>query len=464
MGDDWAADPPEPEGWPLPRRGRPDPIPTDFSDDDMAFVDEDPYIEPVDSESVDSESVDKAEVDDFLNSVPWWVTDGEQIDVTARATRGNEREDFRRRGLSAGYDTFWGHVDDDPVSVLPIVRGAMLTLRWLDVASRSARTPQRLPLLLGAAVATAGAFGIVGGPPAHRLAACATSLVLGVVAALVVSRRVTSYRVAAIGGAALAVACVAVSTVPTIGATRWYPVLMGLAFAGAGLVVAALWPVVRRWRVERDLWTRPELALVAALLEFADCVESDPVTQDRRAAVQALDRAATRFEFAWHRVHRTGVDVTDRQLRGWAGRIRAETRELQRSFAFGDPSKVRLLLSTYLLIQAIVNRLPLDNKEDDWVRHGSWRRPPTSAIARLWARGKQSGRYVRQCLLAAVIASAALLLLAVTVWSAVPTFLGEHISRDLDPALTFDPTMRVFVATISLSLFALAGRAFTHRR
>ncbi|MEU4337959.1 hypothetical protein AB0F59_25450 [Micromonospora lupini] len=464
MGDDWAADPPEPEGWPLPRRARPDPIPTDGTDDDKLFLDEDPYIDLVDSESVDSEPVDKAEIDDYLDSVPWWVIHGERIDATARGNHRNTRERFGWDGLPAGYDTFWGLVDVDPVSVLPTVRGARLSLRWLDVASRSVRTPQRLPLLLGAVVATVGAFGIVGGSLAHRLATCATSLVLGVVAALVVSRRATSYRVAAIGGAAVAVACVAVSTVPTIRATRWYDVLMGLAFAGAGLVIAALWPLVRRWRIEQDLWADPELALVAALLEFADSVESDPVTQDRRGAVQALDRAATRFEFAWHRVHRTGVDVTDRQLRGWAGRIRAETRELQRSFAFGDPSKVRLLLSTYLLIQAIVNRYPLDAKEDGWVRHGSWRRPPTSAIARLWARGKQSGRYVRQCLLAAVIASAALLLLAVTVWSAVPTFIGEHISRDLGSALTFDPAMRVFVATISLSLFALAGRAFTHRR
>ncbi|MEU5780953.1 hypothetical protein [Micromonospora lupini] len=459
MGDDWAADPPEPEGWPLPRRGRPDPIPTDVTDDDLSFVDEDPYIEPV-----DSEPFSEPEFDDPLDPAPWWITQGEQIDATARANRRNERERFGWDGLPAGYDTFWGLVDVDPVSVLPTVRGARLKLGWMDIALDSARTPQRLPLLLGAVVATVGAFGIVGGSLVHRLAACATSLVLGVVAALVVSRRATSYRVAAIGGAAVAVACVAVSTVPTIRATRWYDLLMGLAFAGAGLVIAALRPLVRRWNLEQFVWTRPDMALVAALLEFADCVESNPEIQDRRRAVQALDRAATRFEFAWHRVHRTGVDVTDRQLRGWAGRIRAETRELQRSFAFGDPSKVRLLLSTYLLIQAIVNRDPLDHNEDDWVRHGSWRRPPTSAIARLWARGRQSGRYVRQCLLAAVIASAALLLLAVTVWSAVPTFIGEHISRDLGSALTFDPTMRVFVATISLSLFALAGRAFTHRR
>ncbi|MGC4878203.1 hypothetical protein ACLQ26_18345 [Micromonospora sp. DT43] len=460
MGDERAADAPEPEGWPLPRRARPDPIPTDVTDDDLLFADEDPYIEPLDGEPVDSEPFSEPEFDE----VPWWVTHGERIDATARANRRNTREKFGWDGLPAGYDTFWGHVDVDPVSVAPAVRGARITLDWLDFASRSVGTPQRLPLLLGAVVATVGAFGIVGGSLVDRLAACATSLVLGVVAALVASHRALSYRAAATGGAAMAVACVAVSTTSTIRATRWYDVLMGLAFAGAGLVVAALWPIVRRWRVERDLWTRPELAMVAALLEFADCVESDPETQDRRDAVQALDRAATRFEFAWHRVHRTGVDVTDRQLRGWAGRIRAETRELQRAFAFGDPSKVRLLLSTYLLIQAIVNRYSLDDNEDDWVRHGSWRRPPTSAIARLWALGKQSGRYVRQCLLAAVIASAALLLLAVTVWSAVPTFIGEHVSRDLGSALAFDPTMRVFVATISLSLFAVAGRAYTHRR
>lgn len=432
---------------------------TDIPDDDVLFVDEEP-----DSPPADSEPVDEAEVADRMDQVPWWISHGEQIDATALANRKKAREEFRRSGLPAGYDTFWGHVDDDPVSVVPIVRGARLTLDWLDFALRPVRTPQRLPLILGVVVAAIAVFGIVGGSLAHRLVVFATSLVLGVVVALAVLLLAIPYRLAAIGGAAMAVVSVAASATPAIHATRWYDVLVGLAFAGAGLVVAALWPLVHVWRVERDLWTRPHLALVAALLEFGDCVEADPAPPDRRRAVQALDRAATRFEFAWHRVNRTGVDVTDRQLRGWAGRIRAETRELQRWFAFDAPSKVHLLLRTYLLIQAIVNRYSLDDHEDRWVRHGSWHRPPTSAVARLWARGKQSGRYLRQCLLAAVLAIAALLLLAVTVWGAVPTFIGTHVSRELGSALTFDPTMRVFVATISLSLFAVAGRAFTHRR
>ncbi|MEU1588153.1 hypothetical protein [Micromonospora sp. NPDC005710] len=422
--------------------------------DDMPFVDEEFDIEPV----------DEPEVADRLDPMPWWITHGERIDATVLANRRKEREEFRRRGLPAGYDTFWGHVDDDPVSVTATVRGARLTLDWLDVALHPLRTPQRLPLVLGVLVAAIAAFGIVGGSLADRVVASATSLLLGAVAALVVSRLAVGYRVAAIGGAVAAVASVAVSATPEIHPTRWYDVLVGLAFAGSGLAAAALWSSVCVWRVERDVWTRPHLALVAALLEFGECVDADPAPPDRRRAVQALDRAANRFEFAWHRANRTGVDVTDRQLRGWAGRIRAETRELQRGVAFDAPSRVHLLLRTYLLIQAIVNRHSLEDNEELWVRHGSWHRPPTSAVARLWARGKQSGRYLRQCLLAAVLAITALLLLAVTVWNAVPTFIGAHVSRDLGSALTFDPTMRVFVATISLSLFAVAGRAFTHRR
>lgn len=243
--------------------------------------------------------------------------------------------------------------------------------------------------------------------------------------------------------------------------TRWYDVLVGLAFAAAGVFVAAMRLIALAWRAERIHWTRPDVAMVAALLEFSDSVEFAP--QDRRQAVAALDRAATRFELEWHRANQTGVDVTDRQLRGWAGRIRAETRELQRWCAFGTPSTFALLMQTYGLILAIVNRDSIDEQEDAWVRHGSWRRPPTSALARLWVRGKQSGRYVRQCLLAGFIAITALLLLADTVWSAVPTFIGTHVSRALGSALNFDPTVRVFVATISLSLFAVAGRAFTRR-
>ncbi len=440
-------------------------------DDDVLFVDDDVFIDALpfvdeepDSPRPDSGPVDEGEDADGADPLPWWIIHGEQINATALANRKNEREELRQRGLPAGYDTFWGHVEDDPVSVVPTLRDAIRTLDWLDRALQPLRTPQLPPLLVGVGVAAVAAFGIVGGSPTHRLAATATSVLLGVVAALVVVRLAIPTRVTASGGAAVAVVSVAVSATPAIHLTRWHDVLVGLAFAGAGLVVVALWPLASEWRIRRDLWTRPHLALVAALLEFGECVEADAAPSSRRRAVQALDRAATRFEFAWPRVNRTGVDVTDRQLRAWTGRIRAETRELQRGLAFHAPSKLHLLLRTYLLIQAIVNRHTLDENEDRWVRHGSWRRPPTSAIARLWARGKQSGRYVRQCLLAAVLASAALLLLAVTVWSAVPTFIGTHVSRDLGSALTFDPTMRVFVATISLSLFAVAGRAFTHRR
>jgi sirohydrochlorin ferrochelatase len=154
-------------------------------------------------------------------------------------------------------------------------------------------------------------------------------------------------------------------------------------------------------------WKRPDVALIAALLEFADSVESDLPPPSRRRAVETLDRAAARFELEWHRVNRTGINVTDRQLRAWAGRIRAETRELQRAFAFGPPSREVLLLQTYELIRAVVNRYMLADHENTWVRHGSWRKPPTTTLARLWVRGRTSGRYVLQCLLAAFIAAAA---------------------------------------------------------
>ncbi|MEU8166810.1 hypothetical protein AB0B97_09875 [Micromonospora sp. NPDC049004] len=483
--DEWAADAPAPDDRQLPRRAVRPPRVVLFredlievaddspvsrerwsaspADDDLLFVDDEPDSTRADVDwSDEGDPVDAAEAADGPYAVPWWVTHGEHIDAT---TRSNRREHGNRlHGIVAGYDTFWDHVDVDPQSVVPTVRDAKIALAWRDVSLQFLRTPGPLPLLFGAVVAAVAAFAMVGGPLAHRLVAAATSLSVGVVLALAVSRLAVPYRGAAVGGGAAVAACVAASAVPTIQATRWYDVLVGLAFAGAGLLFVALWPLVRAWRVEREHWTRPDVALIAALLEFADHVESDPAPPERRRVVEALDRAATTFEFAWHRVNRTGVDATDRQLRAWAGRIRAETRELQRWYAFDAPSKVYLLLRTYLLIQAIVNRYSLDDHEEGWVRHGSWRRPPTSAIARLWVRGKRSGRYVRQCLLAAVLASVALLLLAVTVWSAVPTFVGVHISRDLGSALNFDPTMRVFVATISVSLFAVAGRAFTHRR
>ncbi|MEU8179290.1 hypothetical protein AB0B86_00780 [Micromonospora sp. NPDC049047] len=433
------------------------------ADDDLLFADDEPDSTWADVDwSDEGDPTDATEAADGPDAVPWWVTHGEHIDAT---TRSNRREGGKRlHGILAGYDTFWDHVDVDPQSMVPTVRAAKLALARRDVALHFLRTPGPLPLLFGAVLAAVAAFAMVGGPLAHRLVASATSLSVGVVLALAVSRLAVPCRGVAIGGGAAVAACVAASAVPTIQATRWYDVLVGLAFAGAGLLFVALWPVVRAWRVERDHWTRPDVALIAALLEFADHVESDPAPPDRRRAVEALDRAATTFEFAWHRVNRTGVDVTDRQLRAWAGRVRAETRELQRWYAFDAPSKVYLLLRTYLLLQAIVNRYSLDDNEEGWVRHGSWRRPPTSAIARLWVGSKRSGRYLRQCLLAAVLAGVALLLLAVTVWSAVPTFVGVHISRDLGSALNVDPTMRVFVATISVSLFAVAGRAFTHRR
>jgi hypothetical protein len=397
--------------------------------------------------------------------VPWWVIEGEEIDATALSNRKLFRERNRSLGLPAGYDTFWGFIDVDPVSVVPTLRTANVALDWRDLALQRLSVPRPLTLTVGVVVAAAAMFGIVGGSSDRRMVAVATSLIVGVMIAVVVPRFaiMTPSRLAAIGVAA-ALGCVAVSAVPAIHVTRLSDILVGLAFVGAGLAVAALWPIAQAWRIEREHWKHPDVALVASLLKFSDCVESDPASEDRRRAVAALDRAATRFELSWHHVNRTGVDVTDRQLRAWASRIRAETRELQRWFAFGAPSTIALLMHTYELIQAIVNRYSLDDHEDAWIRHGSWHRPPTSTLARLWARSKVSGRYVRQCLLAGLIATTASLLLADTVWSAVSTFIGTHLSRSLGSALNFDPTVRVFVATISLSLFAVAGRAFTRRQ
>ncbi|MFY1573617.1 hypothetical protein ACN26Z_01845 [Verrucosispora sp. WMMD703] len=376
--------------------------------------------------------------------------------------QGNLRERVRRLGGPAGYDTFWGLVAAEPVSVLPTVRTAILL--WRDRESQRLNEPWVRPLELGVVVAAAAAFGTVGGPSVAGLVASATSLVFGVMFVVLVLHFALSSRTTALSAAVPAVACVAVSTVPMVRETRWYDLLVGVAFAGAGLVAAALWPYARSWWAERLRWKDPELALVAALLKFGDRVESDPTPPDRRRAVAELDRAAQRFELSWPRVNRTGVDITDRQLRAWAGRIRAETRELQRLFAFGVPQTVPLLMSTYELIQAIVNRYPLTSHEEAWTRHGSWRRPPTSTIGRLWVGGRQFARYVLRCALAGLIAITALLLLAVTVWPAVPPFIGTHVSPELGSALSFDPTVRVFVAGISLSLFPLAARAFTRRR
>ena len=403
------------------------------------------------------------EFDGSSRLVPWWVSEGGRIDSSALSERRQSGEHHRNLGLPAGYDTFWGQVDDDPVSVAPTVVAA--NEAWARRAFALSRWDRPRPgtLLVGAVVAAVGASALVGGSYAHGLAAFATSLVFGVVFAAVVWRFAVPVRPAAVGGAAVAMVCAAVTAVPVVHASRWYSLVVALAFAGGGVVSAALWPIAQAWRVDREHWRRPDVALVAALLRFGDCVESGPTHQDRRRAVAALDRAATRFEFAWGRVYRTGVDVTDRQLRGWAGRIRAETREVQRRFAFDPPSTFVLLMQIYELIRAMVNRYSLADHEEIWVQHGSWRRPPTSALARLWSRGKVSGRYVRQCVLAGFVAAVALFLLADTVWGAVSTFVGSHVSRDLGSALTFDPTVRVFVATISLSLFAVAGSAFSRR-
>ncbi|GIJ10647.1 hypothetical protein ACFFMR_15530 [Micromonospora andamanensis] len=394
--------------------------------------------------------------------IPWWISRGEQIDATALENQQTLRERFRRLGGPAGYDTFWGFVDTEPVSVLPTVRTAILLRQ--AAAAQPLDGPRPRPLMVGVVVAAAAAFGIVGGPSVAGLVAAATTLIVGVILATLVLHFAVASRTAALGATVPTVACVAASTAPAVHGTRWYDLLVGVAFAGAGLVAAALWPYARAWRAERLRWSEPDLALVAALLEFGERVESDPLPADRRRAVTELDRAAERFELAWPRVNRTGVDITDRQLRGWAGRIRAETRELQRLCASGTPQRVALLLCTYELIQAIVNRYPLTSHEEGWILHGSWRRPPTSALGRLWARSRQSARYVRQCLLAGLIAIAALLLLAATVWPAVPAFVGTNVSPGLGSALSFDPTVRLFVAGISLSLFPLAGRAFTRRR
>jgi hypothetical protein len=54
-------------------------------------------------------------------------------------------------------------------------------------------------------------------------------------------------------------------------------------------------------------------------------------------------------------------------------------------------------------------------------------------------------------------------LLADTVWSAVHIYLGKHLSHQLGSALNFDPTVQLFVAGLGVSLFAVAGRAFSRR-
>jgi hypothetical protein len=392
--------------------------------------------------------------------VPWWISTGEAIDATALSNRKKLRERDRSHGLAAGYDTFWGFVDNEPASVLPMVESAVAALHRRDVALARRTTPWPPGLMAGVLVMAAVAFGVAGGPAGRRAATAATTcLVLAVAFIWAALNFPFPPRLAAI----VAVACLAASAVPAIHVTLWYDVLVGLAFAGAGVAITGLQPIARRWRIERNHWNRPDVAMVGALLEFADSVESDPLPPARRLAVAALDRAATRFELEWQRVNRTGVDITDRALRAWAGRIHAETRELLRVFAFGPPSTEALLLGIYELVQAIVNRYSLNDHEDAWVRNGSWRKPPTTTLARFWVRSKASARYVRQCLLAGFIGAAALSLLADTVWSAVHTFIGTHVSRHLGSALNFDPTVQLFVAGLGVSLFAVAGRAFNRR-
>ncbi len=403
------------------------------------------------------------EFDDTPFQPPWWIVHGEEIDATALSNRKRRRERNRELGLPAGYDTFWGFVDIDPTSVVSTVRTAKMALELRDFALQRLTMPGPLALVVSAVMAAAAAYGFSGGSLTDRLAACATSLVVGIMLAMAVPGVAKPPRLIAIAAAAAAAACVALSALPVIHVTRWYGVLVGLAFSGAGLAAAALWPITRAWRIEKSHWTSPDVALVGAILEFADGVELDLGPEARRRAVAALDRAATRFELAWHRERRTGVDTTDRQLRGWAGRIRAETRELQRWFAFGSPSTLALLMRTYELIQAIVNRYSLEEHEDTWIRHGSWSRPPTSTLGRLWARSKVSGRYARQCLIAGFITIVAAVLLADTIWSAVPAYIGTHVSQELGEALTFDPAVQLFVAGISLSLFGIAARAFARR-
>ncbi|MBC9003864.1 hypothetical protein [Micromonospora aurantiaca (nom. illeg.)] len=411
----WAAAPPESVAVPRNIGGE-----EDDADDAVPFRDDEPFGAQDDADGSDvSEPLPADEPDDLRDRAPWWVLRGEGIEGIALANRSRKRDHERRVGFFDIYDHFWGYVDDDPPeSALPTVRAANLALDRRDLAQQRLSRPQPLALKLNVVVAAIATLVIVDGSATLRLAAFAACLIFGFWFAIMVSSFAISARMAAIGAAAAAVACVVASAVPTIHATRWYDVLVGLAFAAAALFVGAMWPLVLAWRVERNHWARPDVAMVAALLEFGDRVEFGP--EHRRHAVAELDRAATRFELAWYRVNRTGVDVTDRQLRGWAGRIRAEARELQRSWAFGTPSTFALLMHTYKLILAIVNRYSLEEQEDTWVRHGSWRRPPTSTLARLWVRSKQSGRYVRQCLLAGFIAITALLLLADTVWSAVP--------------------------------------------
>jgi hypothetical protein len=252
---------------PAPRRAAaPEPrvIPTDTigdSADGHLPIDDDELFSTEDDAGYDVGEPWTA--DEFVGTpyqAPWWVVQGEQIDATALSNRKSVRERHRSLGAPAGYDTFWGHVDVDPASVVPTVQTAKVALAGRDFALQRLRMPWPLTPMIGVVVAAAAPFGIVGGSSAHRLAAFATSMVFGLMFAIVVRSFAIPFRLAATGAAAAAVACVAVSAVPAIHGTRWYGVLVGLAFAGAGLVVAALWPIAQAWRIEQNHWRRPDVA------------------------------------------------------------------------------------------------------------------------------------------------------------------------------------------------------------
>ena len=86
-------------------------------DDDL-----DDYLPPSDDELTRLHyDADRSEVsepltaDEFVSyGAPWWVVHGEEIDATALSNRKRRRESNRSRGLPAGYERFWGHVDIDP--------------------------------------------------------------------------------------------------------------------------------------------------------------------------------------------------------------------------------------------------------------------------------------------------------------------------------------------------------------
>jgi hypothetical protein len=118
---------------------------------------------------------------------------------------------MRKLGLPARYDTFWGFVDDEPISVVLTVRAAMVARDRRDLALMWSTAPNRPALIAGVVVIAAAAFGIVGGSAVHRLVAAATTcLILGVTFVWAGLNLPVPPRLAAVA----AVACVAAQPFP----------------------------------------------------------------------------------------------------------------------------------------------------------------------------------------------------------------------------------------------------------